>query len=175
MMQSEDSEEYIDNPVIAPAENEPVVTLSYAPLSKRITAYFIDIIPIAAVVFAVYYFCFGFEDTLNAYIADRDNIELRKAFLSERNHIRYTSFTLWMAYCTLMDNSAIQGTWGKWLMKIKVVDTNGHRLTPLTSSTRNGLKILSFIVLYLGFVWALFDQKKQCWHDKIAKTYVVTK
>ena len=28
---------------------------------------------------------------------------------------------------------------------------------------------------YIGWLWPLFDAKKQAWHDKIASTYVVQK
>jgi len=27
--------------------------------------------------------------------------------------------------------------------------------------------------LYLGFLWAVFDRRKQGWHDKIAGTVVI--
>jgi hypothetical protein len=33
--------------------------------------------------------------------------------------------------------------------------------------------LVSAIVVSLGFIWILFDSKRQGWHDKIAKTYVV--
>ncbi len=32
---------------------------------------------------------------------------------------------------------------------------------------------VSSIVIWLGFLWILFDANKQGWHDKIAGTYVV--
>ena len=32
---------------------------------------------------------------------------------------------------------------------------------------------LSAIPCYLGFLWPLWDQRKQAWHDMIAKTVVV--
>jgi uncharacterized RDD family membrane protein YckC len=34
-------------------------------------------------------------------------------------------------------------------------------------------KIISYVVIYLGFLWIIWDQRKQGWHDKIANTYVV--
>jgi uncharacterized RDD family membrane protein YckC len=33
--------------------------------------------------------------------------------------------------------------------------------------------ILSALPLFLGFLWAAWDPKKQTWHDKLAGTYVV--
>jgi len=32
---------------------------------------------------------------------------------------------------------------------------------------------ISALPLYIGFVWAAFDGKKQAWHDKIAGTVVI--
>ena len=34
-------------------------------------------------------------------------------------------------------------------------------------------KFVSGLVIYLGFIWILFDSRRQGWHDKIASTYVV--
>ena len=34
-------------------------------------------------------------------------------------------------------------------------------------------KLISTIVLFIGFLWIAFDDKKQGWHDKLASTYVV--
>ena len=33
--------------------------------------------------------------------------------------------------------------------------------------------IPSLLVLGLGFLWAAFDERKQTWHDKLAKTVVI--
>ncbi|MGZ3768332.1 MAG: RDD family protein [Bdellovibrio sp.] len=35
-------------------------------------------------------------------------------------------------------------------------------------------KTISAAFLFLGLVWALFDSKKQTWHDKLARTEVIT-
>lgn len=34
-------------------------------------------------------------------------------------------------------------------------------------------KYVSALVLYLGYLWAIFDKDRQSWHDKIAGTVVV--
>jgi uncharacterized RDD family membrane protein YckC len=33
--------------------------------------------------------------------------------------------------------------------------------------------VLSVMVLFLGFLWMIWDSNKQTWHDKIAGTVVV--
>ncbi len=65
-------------------------------------------------------------------------------------------------------------TIGKGLMGVRVVRTDGAPVTAGTSWLRFIIKqLISGSVLYLGFLWALWDKNKQTWHDKIANTYVV--
>ena len=142
---------------------------------NRFLAFLIDILPLTALVFVVFYFFLGFDETIQNYLNRGDDIKPRKIFLDDRNLIREISFLIWMLYCAIMEASSWQGTLGKHVMKIKVVDENGNRLSPMLSLRRNTMKILSFIVLSAGFIWILFDPKRQGWHDKIAKTFVVNK
>ncbi len=142
---------------------------------KRFGAYLIDIIPIALLTTAVFYLFFGFDETLTAYLNRGTDLEPRIKFLQQRNWIREVSFFLWLIYCTVMESSQRQGTFGKMAVGIKVVDERGNRMTLAKSFGRNASKILSYLVLALGFIWILFDKKKQGWHDKLNNTYVVDK
>ena len=69
----------------------------------------------------------------------------------------------------------LSATPGKLILGLKVVDANGNKIAPLTAVVRYLGYILSGIVLSIGFIWIGFDAKKQGWHDKIAKTFVVHK
>ena len=62
---------------------------------------------------------------------------------------------------------------GKILMKLKVVDENGNIIDGGTACIRFLGYIVSGIVFLLGFIWVAFDQEKQGWHDKMARTYVI--
>ena len=62
---------------------------------------------------------------------------------------------------------------GKSVMKIKVVPVDGSAMTMGKAVMRLIGYFVSGIVIYLGFIWILFDANKQGWHDKIAGTYVV--
>lgn len=67
-------------------------------------------------------------------------------------------------------------TLGKMLMKLEVVDENYQKITFGKAALREIIgKFVSSFVLCLGYLWVLFDDKKQGWHDKIAKTYVIKK
>ena len=68
----------------------------------------------------------------------------------------------------------ISSTPGKLLMGCHIVDANS--LAPI--SYRQALirlvgYFISALPLYLGFVWAAYDKRKQALHDKLANTLVV--
>ncbi len=143
--------------------------------ANRAIAYLIDILPILCLVFAVFYFLLGFDDTLSLYFDNKNTPTYRLEYLKIRNWIRDISFLVWVVYCTFMESSDKQGTFGKSLMGIKVVNDKGEKMTLHQSFIRNISKILSYFALSLGFIWILFDRKRQGWHDKISNTYVVDK
>lgn len=64
-------------------------------------------------------------------------------------------------------------TLGKKALSIKVVRTDGKAVDLQTSLLRYVGYLVSGIFLCLGFIWVLFDERKQGWHDKIANTFVV--
>ena len=62
---------------------------------------------------------------------------------------------------------------GKKLMHIKVIKTDGTALTDADALIRYVGYGINTAVFMLGWIWALFDENNQGWHDKIAQTYVV--
>ncbi len=63
---------------------------------------------------------------------------------------------------------------GKIAIGIKIVKTDGSSIGFGRTLIREVIgKIISSIILLLGYIWILFDGKRQGWHDKIASTYVV--
>lgn len=141
----------------------------------RLVAYLIDMIPIILLVTSFFYFFLDFDQTLTNYFERGNAIEPRIEFLSQRNMIRNISFAIWILYCIVMESSQRQGTFGKSAMGIKVIDSQGNQLSLSKAVIRNISKILSFGAIFLGFIWILFDKKRQGWHDKIQKTFVVEK
>lgn len=88
---------------------------------------------------------------------------------------RSSLIVLWCLYSIFMDYSHLQGTIGKLWMGLMVTDEVGKRISFKRSLFRNLLKIVSYIVLGLGFIYALFDKKKRGWHDLLAGTMVIKK
>ena len=77
-------------------------------------------------------------------------------------------------YFALLESSHWQGTAGKLAMGIKVTDVNGQRLSMGRATARYFLKALSAIMFMFGYLVS-FSDKRQTWHDYIAKTLVVRK
>jgi uncharacterized RDD family membrane protein YckC len=64
-------------------------------------------------------------------------------------------------------------TIGKMVMGIRIVRTDGSRLSVGQALIRYIGYLISGAALSLGFLWLAFDRKRQGWHDKIAGTYVL--
>lgn len=64
-------------------------------------------------------------------------------------------------------------TLGNKLLAIRVVREDKGQITIGTGLVRYTGYYVSSVILYLGFLWVLWDKKKQAWHDKIAKTLVI--
>jgi uncharacterized RDD family membrane protein YckC len=62
---------------------------------------------------------------------------------------------------------------GKMAMKIKVVRPDGGRISYARSTGRYFAKILSGMILYIGYLMAFWDDEKCALHDRICQTRVV--
>lgn len=154
---------------------EPVTDLSFrwGGFFRRMIAFLFDTIPIVLGVATIYYFFTDFNETLQAFFKSPRDPVVRGEFLTQRNQIRNISFVVYLFYCVFLEYSPLQGTPGKRLMGLKVVDYHGGRLSLNQALSRNFSKSLSALPLSLGFLWTLWSPKKQAWHDSLAKTYVV--
>jgi uncharacterized RDD family membrane protein YckC len=63
---------------------------------------------------------------------------------------------------------------GKWVAGLRVVDEEGHDPGVAISIPREMIgRFVATIAGGIGLAWAVFDPKKQGWHDKIAGTLVI--
>jgi uncharacterized RDD family membrane protein YckC len=62
---------------------------------------------------------------------------------------------------------------GKRAMHIKIIKEDGSPLDWGVAIIRYIGYFVSWIPLCLGYLWAIWDSRKQAWHDKIARTLVV--
>jgi uncharacterized RDD family membrane protein YckC len=67
-----------------------------------------------------------------------------------------------------------QATPGKLAMRLRLIDGKTGGAPALANLVIRYLGyIVSTIPLLLGYFWMLWDDKRQCWHDKMAGTLVV--
>lgn len=64
-------------------------------------------------------------------------------------------------------------TVGKALMGLRVLGQDGRRLTFSQALIRALSYYVSGLALFIGFLWVLVDDRRQAWHDKLARTVVV--
>jgi uncharacterized RDD family membrane protein YckC len=77
-------------------------------------------------------------------------------------------------YFALLESSRWQGTLGKLALGIKVTDLTGERISFGRATGRYFLKLMSTIMIMLGYLVS-FSDKKQTFHDYVSKTLVVRK
>ena len=75
-------------------------------------------------------------------------------------------------YEALLTCSSWQGTIGKKVLRLKVTDEAGNRIGFGRSTGRFFAKIISTMIMYIGFIMVGFTDRKRGLHDMIAGTLV---
>lgn len=78
----------------------------------------------------------------------------------------------WIYEATL-ESSSRQATLGKMALGLKVTDEYGNRISFARASGRFFAKILSRMILFIGYIMAGFTERKRALHDMIAGTLVI--
>jgi uncharacterized RDD family membrane protein YckC len=137
--------------------NAPELDAVYAGLGIRTLATFIDLLILAGlmVIPEIFFFSFNFSKI-------------------DFNSFRLLIITVfWIFYQTAFDSSVYQGTPGKRLLKLKVVDLYGKNLSIIKAMFRSLAVFISIVPIGLGIWYMTTDSKKQSWHDLISGTYVI--
>jgi uncharacterized RDD family membrane protein YckC len=80
---------------------------------------------------------------------------------------------LGLLYYILMESSRRQGTVGKILLGIKVVDYAGGRISVARATARYFARIPSALLLMMGYLMMLWTRRRQTLHDLLCATLVV--
>lgn len=64
-------------------------------------------------------------------------------------------------------------TVGNLVMGVRVIKADGGRVSTGRAATRMFGAYFSGLLFLLGFIWVIFDKRRQGWHDKLAGTVVV--
>jgi len=140
--------------------------MQYAGFLRRLVAYIIDIFVLYAAYFAVgLVLAFGFGGI---------DIEPQPAAGRQLPANLFGLVVSWL-YFALMESSAKQGTLGKMAIGIKVTDLAGARIGFGRATGRFFGKVLSGLLLLIGYIMAAFTKKKQALHDILAGTLVVVR
>lgn len=146
------------------------VNLKYAGFWWRFLAVFIDTIIIQLSTFIIGFFTSlelsGFSSSFY-----KKNIEFTSTILVTS----LLSLVIDWLYYALLESSSMQGTIGKKILGIKVTNMLGQRISFGQASGRYFAKIISGLILAIGYIMAGFTEKKQALHDIIAGTLVVKK
>ncbi len=107
----------------------------------------------------------SFEEMMTAYSKDDGRMRAYNYTLTGLNILYYSYF----------ESQDKMATPGKQLTGILVVQHNGEGLTLFQAICRNTGKILSQMILLVGFFMCIFTKNKQCLHDLLANSYVIRK
>lgn len=134
----------------------------------RLLAYIIDYILLVIVLAAV-----GLMIGIIAELTGNSDIDFESA---EYNLLfKLGTIILMLIYNASFEAMPTQGSIGKIICKLAVVDVQGKRLTFAGALGRNAAKWLSSMVCGLGFLSVLWDNERRSWHDHLAKAYVIQK
>ena len=84
-------------------------------------------------------------------------------------------FVTGISYFVLMECSKFQGTIGKMVLGIKVTDLEGNKIGLAKAFGRYLGKIVSAIIVGIGFLMVAFTERKQGLHDSMSGCLVVNK
>lgn len=145
--------------------DQEIAPFGYAGFWKRVIAFFIDWL-IIVLFFAAIGLLFG--GPVGAAATPALMIQLES--LAGLGGI----FVPWL-YHAVLESSEQQASFGKLAMNIKVTDVQGQRVTFLRATIRHFGKVLSSMLLLIGYIMILFTARKQGLHDLIASCLVVNR
>ena len=76
-------------------------------------------------------------------------------------------------YFAILECSKLQASVGKRFLRLRVTDLSGERISFGKATGRHFGKIVSFVILLIGFLMVGWTEKKQGLHDKMAGTLVI--
>jgi uncharacterized RDD family membrane protein YckC len=150
------------------------IKTNYAGFFLRVLAYFIDVIPMMVLLILFFLIFTDIKDVFIKYLDNPHDLQARQDFIyNYRNKIRNISTLLWIVYSIVFEASPFQGTLGKILLKIKVSNIDGSRITIGKSVIRNIFKLVSGFIVFIGLIMVGITKNKQGLHDMVAKTVVL--
>ena len=127
---------------------------------KRAMAFFIDEMLLSFLLVVALW------DSFATAVTVEDMINVTNAFVLEYMMMKI----IYQAFFVMQYSASI----GKIVMKIRVIEINTVQTPNVISALNRAIfRVVSELLLYLGFLWGLLNPERQTWHDKTAKTLVV--
>ena len=149
----------------------PIILGRYAGFFSRAAAYIIDRLIVFAIVFVIMlvidYFLSLFK--LDQWLAARIGSSTNQIITTLLSSIGITLIVdiFYNVFFWMLSGQ----TPGKRFLGVRVMRADGQRLK-LRNAVLRQIGYYISTILYLGFIWILFDNKRQGFHDKIADTIV---
>lgn len=159
-----------------PVQYQAVVAVSpYGGFWIRVLAYFLDNL-IVSLVTVPLFFIFLFPTMMKLIQqADQNQEPSPEMIFAMMGPLLIFSLIAaagqWL-YDALLTSSSWQGTIGKRIVRLKVTDEAGNRISFARATGRYFAKIVSFMIMYVGVIMVAFTDKKRGLHDMMAGTLV---
>jgi len=145
---------------------QPYTAQTYAGFWWRFLAYVIDTL-ISSCIF------FPLGALLGVAIVASGEDPSSPQMLAARLGINGISLVATWLYFAIAESSSWQGTVGKKVLGLRVTDVNGSQINFGKATGRHFGKIISGLILGIGFVMIAFTEQKQGLHDMMAGTLVL--
>ncbi|MCB9357553.1 MAG: RDD family protein [Calditrichaeota bacterium] len=158
-----------------PSSQPTTKPVRYAGFWLRFVAHMIDQIVLSAVMLVFY----GFAILANIGViadlaqADEPSLEHILAFIGPWIVVGFMAAIMQWLYYALMESSSHRATLGKLALSLAVTDMDGETISFARATGRYFGKIISGLILMIGYIMAGVTQKKQALHDLMAGTLVV--
>jgi uncharacterized RDD family membrane protein YckC len=144
----------------------------YAGFWKRFAAYLIDYILLTITIYLIA-IVVGLFTGVSGAVAENTGSGIMGIITALSGLSIFLLFFIPWLYYALFESSKKQATLGKMVLGIKVVTYDGGRISFGRATGRYFAKILSSLILMIGYIMAGFTEKKQALHDMVAGTLVV--
>ncbi len=150
--------------------------IGYAGFWLRFVAWLIDAIILSIVstfITLPFFVASGFRDMMLNH--PPQSPEELIAFMGMFSKLIILSLAIKWLYYAILESSPWQATVGKKALGLEVTDMAGHRISFGRASGRFFGKIISGLILWIGYIMAGFTAQKQALHDMMAGCLVIRK
>jgi uncharacterized RDD family membrane protein YckC len=135
----------------------------------RMLAFIIDYVIISILLTILFILSVQFGLTIKVPTID----DILKESFVERLKLMLVIYLALIIYNSAGEASAWEGSIGKRICRLVVVDVDGQRLSYPRALLRSFGKAISLFINGIGFLSIFFSEHRQALHDYLAKTYVV--